>query len=321
MFVLVVVLATANLFPGRGQEARAAEQTADNATQTPTQNWPAGNPLKIALLKWYPANLTTSFKAGDNPYAVVFDGANIWVSNNGDNTVTKLRANDGTNLGTFSVGGAPMGMAFDGANIWVVNSFPNTVTKLQASDGVSLGEFAVGQVPFFAAFDGEANWVTNTQGTSITKLRASDGKVLGTFADNGAPGGIVFDGTHVWVSNFDTVTRFRLDGEQAGTFKVPAPQKQIRRAFYGLSLVPWDNMCVACQHSQIGVTWLLLDDAGICTYLHQGSEGRSASYAVSARPRGALEPTNSSYRGRVGAIQTKEQVQHDSRDPVCHRQP
>jgi len=44
--------------------------------------------------------------------------------------VTKLRASDGTVLGTFSVGSQPIGVAFDGANIWVANQLSNNVTKL-----------------------------------------------------------------------------------------------------------------------------------------------------------------------------------------------
>jgi len=37
-------------------------------------------------------------------YGVAFDGANIWVTNYGSNSVTKLRASDGSTLGTFTVG-------------------------------------------------------------------------------------------------------------------------------------------------------------------------------------------------------------------------
>jgi DNA-binding beta-propeller fold protein YncE len=44
--------------------------------------------------------------------------------------VTKLRARDGTILGTFGVGSGPRGVAFDGANIWVANHDSNTVSKL-----------------------------------------------------------------------------------------------------------------------------------------------------------------------------------------------
>ena len=63
--------------------------------------YPAGvtsstmNPLQIALLHWYNANLTTIFGAGNNPRGLTFDRANIWAVNNVSNNVTKLRANDG----------------------------------------------------------------------------------------------------------------------------------------------------------------------------------------------------------------------------------
>ena len=91
---------------------------------------PTGNPLQIALLHWYNANLTTTFGVGANPRGVAFDGANIWVVNNGSNDVTKLRANDGAVLGTFGVGTQPVRAAFDGANVWVTNNVDNTVSKL-----------------------------------------------------------------------------------------------------------------------------------------------------------------------------------------------
>jgi DNA-binding beta-propeller fold protein YncE len=60
---------------------------------------------------------------------VAFDGTNIWVANGGGNNVTKLRAGDGTALGTFTVGSTPMGVVFDGAKIWVSNYASNTVSR------------------------------------------------------------------------------------------------------------------------------------------------------------------------------------------------
>jgi DNA-binding beta-propeller fold protein YncE len=59
------------------------------------------------------------FRVGSGPIGLAFDGANIWVVNQNDRTVTKLRASDGTNLGTFGVGQTPQGAAYDGTNIWV----------------------------------------------------------------------------------------------------------------------------------------------------------------------------------------------------------
>jgi DNA-binding beta-propeller fold protein YncE len=53
----------------------------------------------------------------------------MWVANGTSNDVTKLRASDGANLGTFPVGSGPSAIAFDGANMWVANANSNTVSK------------------------------------------------------------------------------------------------------------------------------------------------------------------------------------------------
>src|SRR5205085_10159038 len=58
----------------------------------------------------------------DSPRYVASDGANIWVTSFGGNTVTKMRVTDGTVLGTFAVGTGPTGVVFDGSNIWVANN-------------------------------------------------------------------------------------------------------------------------------------------------------------------------------------------------------
>ena len=71
------------------------------------QGPPSPNPLQVALLRWYGANQTTTFAVGSNPLGVAFDGANIWVVNNLSNTISKLRANDGSLIGTFPVGFKP----------------------------------------------------------------------------------------------------------------------------------------------------------------------------------------------------------------------
>ena len=151
-----------------------------------------------------------TLSVGDNPSGLAFDGANLWVVNNNDDTVMKLRPSDGKLLGTFSVGASPIAATFDGANIWVTNGGDDTVTKLQASDGMTVGSYAVGDFPEFVLFDGANIWTSNVFDESLTKLRASDGTVLGTFNVSNA-GGITFDGENIWIANtFDgTVTKLR----------------------------------------------------------------------------------------------------------------
>ena len=67
--------------------------------------------------------------SGNGPQGIAFDGANIWVANFASDNVSKLRASDGANLGTFATGNYPVGIAFDGANIWVTNDFSDSVSK------------------------------------------------------------------------------------------------------------------------------------------------------------------------------------------------
>ena len=88
-----------------------------------------------------------TFPVGDQPDALTFDGANVWVANSLDDTVTKLRASDGAPQGIFAVGDFPQWITFDGTNVWVSNTFSDNVTKLLASDGTVLGTFAVGDGP------------------------------------------------------------------------------------------------------------------------------------------------------------------------------
>ena len=67
---------------------------------------------------------------GGSPQGIVFDGTNIWFGNPLSHTVTKLRASDGTNLGSFGVGALPLSLVFDGTSIWVANFNSGTLSKL-----------------------------------------------------------------------------------------------------------------------------------------------------------------------------------------------
>jgi hypothetical protein len=105
---------------------------------------------------------------------MAFDGAHIWVSNNGSGTVTQLRVRDDAIVGTFAVGKLPNGIAFDGANIWVSNAGSNTVTRLRVSEEGTdprSETFAVGSYPVNGvAFDGANIWITNGVSNTISKL-------------------------------------------------------------------------------------------------------------------------------------------------------
>jgi hypothetical protein len=203
----------------------------------------AYNLLKIrpsdgAVLGQYTVNISVSGALD----AMVFDGANIWISNDG-NTVSKVRPSDGTMLGQYPVpGGNPGGMVFDGENIWVVNDAG--VAKLRASDGTVLGQYPQGGMTLALAFDGENIWMTNDKSV-LTKLRASDGSLLGNYDVGLGIWDVIFDGTHIWVSNIGNgnVSKLRPgDGTVLGTFPAGSvPYKLLSQAGYIWTADPGDD--------------------------------------------------------------------------------
>jgi outer membrane lipoprotein-sorting protein len=167
------------------------------------------------------AESSITFPVGTNPRDIAFDGANIWVSNVGSNNVTKLKASDGSLVGTYSVGTAPLCITFDGVNIWVANYYSNTVAKLKASDGSLVGTYSVGSYPVCIASDGASIWVTNSVSNNVTKLKASDGSLVSTYSVGNHPVGIAFDGANIWVANqfSNTVTKLKAsDGSLVATY-------------------------------------------------------------------------------------------------------
>jgi len=79
------------------------------------------------------------------------------------------------------VGSAPLGLTFDGANIWVTNQFDSAVTKLRATDGANLGTFPVGPSPYDVEFNNGSIFVTNSDSNTVSQLDPSDGHLIATW--------------------------------------------------------------------------------------------------------------------------------------------
>ena len=74
---------------------------------------------------------------------------------------------------------SPVYPAFDGANIWVPNQGSNSITVVQASTGNVVATIMADpsnllDAPDTAVFDGERVLVTNVTGNSVTVFKAAD---------------------------------------------------------------------------------------------------------------------------------------------------
>jgi DNA-binding beta-propeller fold protein YncE len=100
---------------------------------------------------------------------LVCDGTHLWMTNSGRNLVSKY-ARDGGLVISYPTGLSPAALLFDGAHIWVANRDGGSVTKLRASDGKQLGTFFAGPEPNALVFDGINIWVASAQAALLSRL-------------------------------------------------------------------------------------------------------------------------------------------------------
>jgi hypothetical protein len=144
----------------------------------------------------------TTVTIGSGGNGALYDGSNIWVTDNGTRLL-KLDSN-GTILQTVTVGPASSFPAFDGANIWVPNaSSGGSVSVVRASSGAVLATLTGNGLgsAFQAAFDGQRVMVTSSNG-SLSLWKAADLTPLGSLATGPGttPIGVCSDGINFWIA-------------------------------------------------------------------------------------------------------------------------
>jgi hypothetical protein len=170
----------------------------------------------VSIVTLNPLSVTTVM-VGGNLIGILYDGANMWVTDEGTTPgkLLKLDSN-GTIIQTVTVGNNPFFPVFDGTNIWVPNyNSTSTVTVVRASTGAVLATLTGNGLnfPYTAAFDGERILVTNElEVPGISLWKASDLNPLGftSVGPNALPVGSCSDGLNFWITfrGTDKLARF-----------------------------------------------------------------------------------------------------------------
>jgi hypothetical protein len=159
-------------------------------------------------------NVTTGFS---NLSGIVYDGANIWVADRGDNQLKKLSAS-GNVIQSVPVGLFPGNLVCDSTNIWVLRG-NNAVTVVRAATGAVVATLTGNGLdgPFDVAFDGERILVTNAgnsgSGHTVSLWKATDLSPLGSFTAGAVGAGVASvcsDGLNFWIAlHYDvSIVRF-----------------------------------------------------------------------------------------------------------------
>ena len=173
-----------------------------------------GFPGSISILTpgnpWSVATVTAGLQA---PQGLLYDGANVWVTDVAANALLKLNNNGGT-VKTVAVGAEPGLPIFDGRHIWVPNTASGSVTVVEDSTG-AIDATLTGNglsYPLSAAFDGRRVLVTNVLGQDRVSLwNATDLSAIGNYSTGPTdPWGVCSDGVDFWItlSGVGSIARF-----------------------------------------------------------------------------------------------------------------
>jgi YVTN family beta-propeller protein len=218
----LATLASTNKVPSSNPTSWAV-LAAKGATGPQGPGTPQLSKANIAKLRWDldPARGRT-VTVGNTPQYAAFDGTNIWVTNVGDNTLSKIVVATGA-VSTPTTGlNEPGGIAFDGTNLWVADYGNNTVSEVRPSDGAVLHTVFGFNQPLSVAFDGTKVWVTNRASNTVSRINPAGTPAIDAVVTVGTePYAIAFDGTHLWVANRSSNTMSEVDPVSAATVGSP----------------------------------------------------------------------------------------------------
>ena len=163
-------------------------------------------------------NLDFTFSTGfTTPSDILWDGANLWVTDTGDDRLKRVNPADGTVLENIVVGADPTRLLFDGMNIWVSNASSDSISLVRAVGGLrgTVLQTLTGNgmdAPRGMAFDGERVLVCNAGNSSVSLFKATDFAPLGglSVGTSTFPAAACSDGVNFWIvrSNSSDIVRF-----------------------------------------------------------------------------------------------------------------
>ncbi|HET9796163.1 MAG TPA: S-layer homology domain-containing protein, partial [Thermoanaerobaculia bacterium] len=202
------------------------EQMAAFVTRTLDQSLLRGS-SRAALDQWWmmtphydKASLGLT-SVGSSPVRLKSDGADVWVANFDDDSVSRIRASDGKNLGTWTGAAGAVGVLVAMGKVFVVGaSTPGSLYMIDPAGSpgaVTTVASNLGNSPEGIAFDGNKIWTANVGGSvSIITPRSSTPWTVATVTTGfTGPVGIVFDGSNIWVTDQTAGKLFKLDSAGA----------------------------------------------------------------------------------------------------------
>ena len=187
-----------------------------NAQGTPyVSNADADTVTVLGPLDGRPIAPVATIPVGSRPAGLAIDSANVYVANNGSNSVSVIDQSTNTVVATIPVGAQPWGLATDGTVLYVANAGGGTVSVVDIATRTVAATIAVGAAPAGLALDGRTLYVADNGSASVSVVDTGSRTVTATIPVGAQPWGLAVAGGALFVANYgarsvsviDTATR------------------------------------------------------------------------------------------------------------------
>ena len=152
------------------------------------------------------------------PQLVKSDGADVWVANNGNGRVYRVRASDGKLLETWTGADGAYGVLCAMGKVFVTgDTNPGKLYQIdptQPAGAVTALSSSLGDDPLGIAYDGQRIWTAN-EGQSVSIITLNPTVVTNVPSGGNLLAGVIYDGTNIWVTDESTGQLDKLDSTGA----------------------------------------------------------------------------------------------------------
>ena len=178
---------------------------------------------------------------GTTPRLMASDGLDVWVADEGDATVYRVRASDGSVVNHWTGATSGFGVLVALGRVFVTgDSSPGALYMIDpsATPGAVTNVATLGNGARGIAFDGEKIWTANVGGTVsiVTPGSSTPWSVTSVNAGFADPTGVVFDGSNVWITDFTNNKINKVDGAGAILTSVTVGTNPTYPAFDGTNI-------------------------------------------------------------------------------------
>jgi hypothetical protein len=180
---------------------------------------------------------------GSLPRLVQSDGPDLWVTNNGSSTVSRVRASDGKLLETWTGATGATGVLCAMGKVFVTaQTSPGKLYQIdptQPPGAVATLSSSLGSYPGGIAYDGQRIWTANDGGSlagSVSIVTLNPTSVTNLSTGFSKPLGVIYDGANIWLTDHAVDKLHKLDSNGAILLSVDVGSRPELPAFDGMNI-------------------------------------------------------------------------------------